>query len=340
MDTTSQDSLQVSNIITNSKHISTAVVLFKFAQMNSEIKYILHSIRHTAPRYTYPHIADLSQWQSDFWDRLQEQGRSLPAPEGQSEYESLICNLRCNEIIMLLFRPTPRIKSPGSESLRHCHRSAEKTIHLWNRLYELNRLCYSWMSIHALCLAVVTMLYCIWTIPEIAAETELDTLFSTMRISSNLLSAAGEHWPEARRSRQSLEDLVTATVRWLIDSRAKRGSGRNQRRQNKLEKRNQHRTHRESNASQTSVALSGTSPVIESQAIQGMPLPEFTPESFDIPGIDTYIDAESLATFVGAPSDFANDLSTTMDSIFSDFQPTFDFDMLDTLNDRGGFQFW
>lgn len=311
--------------------MTCAIALFKLAHLNSEIKYILHSVNHTAPRFTLPQIPDINRWQEDFWQRLQQQGRELPILKEEKEDMNVTCQLRYNEIVMLLFRPTPRIKSPNATCLKHCHKASENSIRLWHRLYELNRMSYSWMSIHRLCLAVVTMLYCIWTVTEIAAETQLDDFFTTMRISSNLLSAAGEHWPEARRSRQTLEELMSATVRWLLDTKSKSAS-----RQRTPARDSSSRNRRPLEPSQVQ-PVNTFAPNAE-QTLSGDRLPDFTPEAFDIPGIDTYINVEDLANFVGAPSMFATDLSLTMDGMFSDFQPTFDFDIMDGFGRRNIFQ--
>jgi hypothetical protein len=67
------------------------------------------------------------------------------------------------------------------------------------------------------------MLHCIWTVPAIAAETKLDILVADLKAGSYALSATGEHWAEAKRSRDVLDELSSATVRWIIEVKMSHG---------------------------------------------------------------------------------------------------------------------
>lgn len=278
-----------------------SIMLFRFAQLNSEIKYILHSITRNVPRYTYPQIPDIALWQVDLHQRLQGLLAELPALIEETAHLDRICRIRYHEIVMLLFRPTPRIRTPTKESLMHCHRSAAVTIQLWKELYDSDRLSYSWITIHSICLSAITLLYCIWTVPEATTTTKIDVLLGTMQTSSNILSAAGEHWSEARRSRNKLDELTSATIRWLIDVRS-----------------NQNETNRSRSQSQRPVLSNNESAFNMDDESNNLP-------SFDFPGLDTYINGDDLAVFVGAPDSFAADLSLTMEGMFSEYQPLFDF---------------
>lgn len=65
------------------------------------------------------------------------------------------------------------------------------------------------------------MLHCIWTVPEVTKQIKLDVLMADLKAGSNVLSATGEHWLEAKRSRDVLDELSGTTVRWIIESRAR-----------------------------------------------------------------------------------------------------------------------
>lgn len=281
-----------------------ARVLFKLALLNSEIKYVLHSISRDVPRYTYPQIPDVQAWQLDLFDRLQELQAQLPQFTEADAYLTTICQVRYLEVVMLLFRPSPRFRKPSKLALLECHQSAEAQIRLFKQMYDSDQMAYSWLSIHSVCLTAITLLYCVWSEPAIAATTKVDQLMDSMRAASNLLSAAGEHWPEARRSRDNLEQLASATVRWLLDfhttQRPPTGYGQ------------QH--------------VAGVDPLRPPLAAVASQLPDLG-DSFDwdFPSIDSYLENDSLAMFVGAPNPLTADFSLTVDGMFSDYQPTFDF---------------
>lgn len=280
--------------------------MFRFAQLNSEIKYILHSVATNVPRYTYPQITDISAWQCDLEERLKMVSPEKLQFNDNTEHLTKLCRIRYHEIMMLLFRPTPRIRMPSREAFTKCYQSAELVIQLWKELYNSDRMSYPWTTIHSLCLSSITMLYCIWMVPEFAASVKIDDFTSTMRSSSNILSVAGEHWTDVRRSRNSLDDLTTATIRWLLDIRL-------------------NKTSQNSDAAGNGISESqgiGTAAPQNLLPDNANDLPEF-----DFPVIDTYISGEDFALFVGAPDPFSNDFSLTMEGLFSEYQPLFDFNL-------------
>lgn len=302
--------------------ISCAIVHFKLSLLNSEIMYTLHSISPNAPQHTYPRIPDVGAWQNGLYDRLVAIRREFPSFGEESKHLLALCEIRYHEIVMLLFRPTPRIRSPSKDSLTHCYQSAEATIRLWKELYNSDRMSYSWTSIHSICLSAITILYCIWMVKELTASTEIDSLTQTMVAASNLLSAAGEHWIDARRCRNSLNNLTAATVRWLVNLRSA----------------NQPPRPRAADCgaqtdafTQSATAVDGTMVNDSYTGQQHQTLEEvgdriegstFNP---DLPWVDTYINGEDLVTLFRAPNSFNADPSLAMEGMFSDYQPLFDF---------------
>jgi hypothetical protein len=282
-------------------------ILIRLTLLNSEAKYILHSITTDLPRYTYPQIPDLKAWQRDFHNRLQQIVAETPQLAENQIHLMEACQLRYHELVMLLFRPSPRFRKPTKAALLECQKSAEAQLRLFRKKYDSDELPFSWASIHAICLAAITLLYSIWSEPSIAAVVRIDQLMDDLRSASNLLSAIGEYWPEARRTRANLEQLSSSTIRWLLDLHSS----------NRIQSTAQSNSHR-SSAIDRAV---NTPAAIDTQ------LPELgeMPMDWDWPAIDAYLDNENLATFVGAPDPFTADFSLTIDGLWSDYQPTFDF---------------
>lgn len=320
-----------------------AKTLFRLAHLNSEIKYILHSVNKKAPRYTYPQIPDVAVWQDDLWQRLQECNSNAPKFVDDRHYLTVVCSIRYHEIVMHLFRPTPHIRNPTKSSLLKCYDSAEKAIGLWKELYEADRMSYSWVTIHSVCLSALTILYCIWTSEDIAASTRIDAFTSTMCDASVLLSAAGEYWIEARRSRNRLDTLVSATVRWLTDRLNVRATPTvRQQRKRKGTNRSQ-RLPAQPGAGWDQRNLPALQPAAQSQ--DSTPVNNFTLLDQDpgdasseqvhgyqpasAAGFNDYINSQDLASFLGAPDIFASDNNFLMDGMFTDYQPLFEFSNTD-----------
>lgn len=153
---------------------------------------------------------------------------------------------------------------------------------------------------------------------ELTASTEIDSLTQTMVSASNLLSAAGEHWVDARRCRNSLNNLTTATVRWLVNLRSSQQS----------------RTRAAADCgAQTDPSGHTAADVVVQDRIpapqQLCPENEGAPETSidpEFPWVDTYINGEDLANlFRTSNPSTTEDLSLTMESMFSEYQPLFDF---------------
>lgn len=193
--------------------------LFKAAKLNSEIKYVANSIVRDSPSYAYPPVVDIGGWQTSMLRQLDEWASQIPvSPSDPSEfYLRTTCQLRYHGLRMLLLRPSPAIPKPSSDALIQCHQSARESIKLFDSLYKKNLLVHSWVTFHALVLSTITLLYCIKVVPEIARDTEIDVLMGDLSISLSVLSATGEHWSGAKRSRDILDELGRSTIRWLRD---------------------------------------------------------------------------------------------------------------------------
>ncbi|UZP43599.1 hypothetical protein NXS19_011411 [Fusarium pseudograminearum] len=201
-----------------SSEMTFAIHLFKAAKLNSEIKYIAQSIVRDSPRYAYPRVVDINDWQTTMLHQLDEWASQIPNQDDPSAvYLRTTCQIRYHGLRMLLLRPSPGIPKPSNEALVQCHKSARESIQLFDQLYKKNLLVHSWTTFHGLVLSTITLLYCIKVVPDIARATEVDALMADLSISLSVLSATGEHWSGAKRSRDILDELGKSTIRHLND---------------------------------------------------------------------------------------------------------------------------
>jgi hypothetical protein len=206
--------------------MSFAIHLFKLARLNSEMKYILHSISRDTPAYAYPAVRCMKTWQTDMLSRLDQWAADVPQRPGPKDYVVKVCDIRYHVLKTLLLRPSPGIPRPSAEDLRTCYESAMTAIRLYHDLYVENTLVFTWASYHSIMMSSVTAFFCIWTCPSVAQVIVIDELVSDLRAASNILSATGEHWPGAKRSRDILDELSHRTISWMMNR--KNGSNRGQ----------------------------------------------------------------------------------------------------------------
>ena len=200
-----------------------AIHFFKLARINSEMKYVLHSVNRVTPSYAYPVIPDILQWQDAMRTQLDEWYASIPlSSTAHSNYGELLCKTQYHTMKMLLFLPTPRIPQPHPESLRSCYESSINAIKLFRDLYARDMLVYNWNTCHAVILHAFCLIYCASTVTQLGAETSAETLLTSIRAASDILSATGEYWAGAKRSRDLLNKLASRTL--LHDSNRTRAS--------------------------------------------------------------------------------------------------------------------
>ncbi|GAD98076.1 conserved hypothetical protein [Paecilomyces variotii No. 5] len=105
----------------NPSHMSLSIRLFRLAQLNSEIKYVMHSICRDVPSYAYPPVKDIFTWQRDMMRTLEEWYDNAlqhagDRDSGMKEY----CIAKYHELMILLLRPSPAIPDPADEIFDIC----------------------------------------------------------------------------------------------------------------------------------------------------------------------------------------------------------------------------
>ncbi|OGE54777.1 hypothetical protein PENARI_c005G06616 [Penicillium arizonense] len=225
-------------------HMTFSTHLFKLARINSEIKYVMHSICRDAPRYAYPPVTDIHLWQKEMIVRLQSWRTEIPSASGLGAIAK-ICETKYHEMMILILRPSPGIPEPADDMLTQCFQHAVELLRGFGELYRQEALLYSRLIVHSIFLSTLIMLHCLWRLPTVASEVQIDEVVADTSISLNILSSIGEYWTEAKRARDCIHELSGATFQRLIkmrsleapsnsltQNRSHRLSGRGQRLQN------------------------------------------------------------------------------------------------------------
>ncbi|KAL1892469.1 hypothetical protein Sste5346_006979 [Sporothrix stenoceras] len=207
-------------------NLTFAIHLFKLARLNSEIKYVANSVVRSAPPYAYPPVADIHAWRSSLLEQLDDWARAIPGADrtvgstgSAGSYLHVTCQLRYQQLRMLLLRPSPAIPNPSHACLRGCYDSAVLSLRLLNQLYRRNLLVHNWVALHTVVLSTITVLYCLQCVPALAREVELAVLMSDIGAGLGILSASGEYWTSAKRCRDILEGLARTTMSWVASLR-------------------------------------------------------------------------------------------------------------------------
>ena len=295
---------------------TNAIHLIKLAQLNSEIKYIANSISHSTPAYTYPQIPDVLQWQSDILSRLQRWAAEIPQ---LSQTQTKLNKIKYHEVVMLLLRPSPAIPNPSHESLYLCNDSAVATIRTFDQLYRGDLLVFTWQTLHSIFLATVTMLYCTWSVPSVTRNTSVETLMKDLNTASSVLSALAEHFVDARRGRDILDELSSVTLRWIMEKQGISASD-SQLSQTVTTAKGNPDPH-------TYGAVSGHEKGGQHSTVEADLTKSNNEQSLPSQAFDDFFSSESWESLFGMPNDsgLPFQIDTIMQGVFNDFQPDFDF---------------
>ncbi|KAI2791146.1 hypothetical protein POX_c04002 [Penicillium oxalicum] len=200
-------------------HMTFSIHLFKLSRLNSEIKYVMHSICRDPPSYAYPPILNIHQWQKDMAQRLEVWRTQVPR---SAEHPVIfqLCECKYHEMMILLLRPSPGIPDPPEDSLKECFQHATHLIRGFGDLYKQDTLLYSRFVVHSIFLSTLLMLHCLWKIPRLASQVQVPDVVADTGIATSLLSGIGEHWAEATRARDCIQELSSATIQRLLRFRA------------------------------------------------------------------------------------------------------------------------
>ncbi|KAJ5991970.1 hypothetical protein N7451_007694 [Penicillium sp. IBT 35674x] len=199
-------------------HMTFSIHLFRLSRINSEIKYIMHSICRDAPTYAYPPVTNIHEWQGEMIGRLQAWLSDIPQVPGM-ESIAKICETKYHEMMILLLRPNPGIPEPSEDLLSLCFQHAVDLIRGFGELYRQEALLYSRLIVHSIFLSTIIMLHCLCRVPQISSRVQIDDVVADTCISLNILSSIGEYWTEAKRARDCIQELSNAVIQRLIRNR-------------------------------------------------------------------------------------------------------------------------
>lgn len=207
-------------------HMTYSIHLFKLARLNSEIIRVMHDIHRNPFRRADPLITNIYEWQKDMIDRLHEWSRYIPCPRGLDFYlVERFCAIKYAEMMVLLLRSSHGIPKPTERHLEMCYEKTQYLIHhFWtlcypDGVYRHGGFPYSKLVLHSIFFNTLIMLHCLWRLPDIAAEMDLDILASDIAKSRSILSGIGEYWIEAKSASRCLQRLHSDTVNNIVLTR-------------------------------------------------------------------------------------------------------------------------
>jgi hypothetical protein len=114
--------------------------------------------------------------------------------------------------LLLLYRPSPANPVIDVDALQICADSAISLISAYSSLYAKNKITYTWIALHSLFMASITMLYTIWVSPEIRGSTTKAVVKSNVLSCLALFDVMGDVWPLASRCYDIIDRLGILSI--------------------------------------------------------------------------------------------------------------------------------
>ncbi|KAJ8109678.1 hypothetical protein OPT61_g7284 [Boeremia exigua] len=114
--------------------------------------------------------------------------------------------------LLLLYRPSPASPVVDDAALQTCADSAIGLISSYSTLYAKNKITYTWIALHGLFMASVTMLYTLNASHNIRSSTTKAVVKSNITSCLALFQVMAEYWPLAIRCHGIIERLGNVTL--------------------------------------------------------------------------------------------------------------------------------
>ena len=114
--------------------------------------------------------------------------------------------------LLLLYRPSPAAPIVDLEGLQICADSAISMISSYSSLYAKKKVTYTWIALHSLFMASITMLYTLWVSQEIRRSTRKNIVKSNVMSCLALFDVISDYWPLAVRCYNIIDRLGHATI--------------------------------------------------------------------------------------------------------------------------------
>ena len=158
--------------------MSTFIHIIKLRQLGSEIQGIFYP-PNTSKCDSLPLNEDRDRIRGKLEEWMSSAPRYTSTPV--ATFQSIEWfQIAYNHALLLLCRPSPASPKATSQALQTCADSSISLITLYLALYSKNKITYTWIALHSLFMASVTMLYTLF-VPEIRNSTTKGVVESNIK---------------------------------------------------------------------------------------------------------------------------------------------------------------
>lgn len=141
---------------------------------------------------------------------LEDWHRALPT---STPYETDYLGMHYYKAIRLLLQPFLMILPPTDDRIALCLQASGQICQIFKRLHQRDSYGHSFVALHSVFIAGVTMCYCLFLAPSIWTFA----VSNDLRACSSALFVMAERAPTVKKFRDALETVIGATMEFLAD---------------------------------------------------------------------------------------------------------------------------
>lgn len=175
--------------------VSTFIHIIKLRRIQSRIQTLFYSVDTTEL-----HSRGVDSYQSQINAQLDEWIAQAPRYQRptMATFQSIDWfQIAYSHALLLLYRPSPANPVINSMALQICADSAISLISSYSSLYAKNKITYTWIALHSLFMASITMLYTLCVSQDIRASTTKAVVRSNIVSCLALFEVMSEYWSRA-----------------------------------------------------------------------------------------------------------------------------------------------
>ena len=177
--------------------LSPGIHLFRLKQIESRIQAKIYRV----DRRTTDLISKISPLMSllDDW-----KARIPPSSSSELTYATL----QYHKAVRLLLQPFLAVFEPGDPRKALCLEASGQICQIFKRLHSVEAYGHSFVAVHSVFVAGVTICYCLWLDPTLWSFSTSNDL----RACSSVLHVIAERGPNVRKYRDVFEEMIDATM--------------------------------------------------------------------------------------------------------------------------------
>lgn len=193
---------------------------FQLDRIVSDIKLHLYHLPMDSLAFPWPsdprdHQNRIHQSLLDWYERMTLSEFETGLDQRQRQVWRLKLKIRFHTAMLLLFQPSQAIRNPTTDSLQICFENASNILNDYQVLHDGHGLTHGWRTVQNIFAAGATLVYSLWTSPDVMKNASATELSKSLRTCSSLLTVGGEWWPVAKKGQASFGPIVDLTVQKL-----------------------------------------------------------------------------------------------------------------------------